>query len=162
MNKKSENKSGLAGEIGKRNVFTNLQQETFLNLMRTQAVLSREFKQSLFRPHGLSHEKYNVLRILGGENRSMQIYEIAERMIAPKTDISRVIERLVQSDLISRKRCQQDGRVVWIKLTTKGKSLLKKLAKPVEDMHLNQFTNLNRKELETLNRLLFKARATTT
>lgn len=148
---------GLAGEIGKKNAFASLQQETFLNLMRTQALLSNEFKQ-LFRPFGLSHEKYNVLRILAGENRPMQIYEIADMMIAPRTDISRLIERLFQSDLISRERCENDGRVVWVQLTIKGKSILKKIAKPLDDLHASQFTTLRKNELVTLNELLFKAR----
>lgn len=151
-------KSGLAGEIGKRGRFANLQQETFLNLMRTHALLSSEFKQKLFRPAGLSHEKYNVLRILAGEGRPMQIYEVAERMIAPRTDISRLMERLVTSELVSRERCEEDGRVVWVKLTAKGRSVLKKLDKPVIDLHASQFGNLSERELETLNRLLFKAR----
>ena len=151
-------KSGLAGEIGKKGAFANLQQETLLNLMRTHALLSSEFKQKLFRPAGLSHEKYNVLRILAGENRPMQIYDIAERMIAPKTDISRIIERLETTELISRQRCKEDGRVVWIKLTSKGKSVLKKLAKPIDELHASQFKALSEKELQTLNQLLFKAR----
>ena len=153
-----EKTSGLASEIGKRGDFANLQQETFLNLMRTQAVLSGEFKQQLFRPNGISHEKYNVLRILAGEGQPMQIYDIAERMIAPSTDISRLIDRLVNSELVARKRCEQDGRVVWINLTSKGKTLLKKLAKPVIDLHASQFENLTPGELQTLNSLLFKAR----
>ena len=152
-------KTGLAGEIGKKGAFSNLQQETLLNLMRTHAVLSGEFKQKLFRPLGLSHEKYNVLRILAGEGRAMQIYEVAERMIAPKTDISRLVERLVASELISRERCDEDGRVVWLNLTRQGKALLKKLAQPIVDMHVSQFSNLTTKELKTLNELLFKARS---
>ena len=158
MTIKETNKIGLAGEIGKKGDFANLQQETLLNLMRTHALLSSEFKQKLFRPLGLSHEKYNVLRILAGENRPMQIYEVAERMIAPKTDISRLIERLVQTELISRERCDEDGRVVWVKLTSKGKAILKKLAKPVDKLHASQFKSLTKKELEALNHLLFKAR----
>lgn len=150
--------TGLAGEIGKKGPFSNLEQETFLNLMRTHARLSSEFKQKLFKPRGLSPEKYNVLRILAGENRSMQIYEIAERMIAAKTDISRLIERLVGSELISRERCAEDGRVVWVKLTPKGKSMLKELSKPIDELHASQFSSLTQKELAMLNRLLFKTR----
>lgn len=151
-------KKDLASEIGKKGAFASLQQETLLNLARTHEQLASEFTQQLFKPHGLSSQKYNALRILAGENRPMQIYEVAERMIAPQTDISRLIDRLVASELISRQRCSDDRRVVWVSLTSKGKSLLKKLAKPVEDLHLSQFNNLSERELATLNRLLFKAR----
>ncbi len=157
---KGNNKLCLASEIGKRGAFANLQQETLLNMMRTQSLLSSEFKQKLFKPAGLSPEKYNVLRILAGEDRPMQIYEIAQRMIAPSTDISRLIERLVKTELISRQRCGEDGRVVWIKLDSKGKAVLKKLAKPIDELHASQFETLSQKELATLNRLLVKARQT--
>lgn len=158
MSNKKQNNTGLAGEIGKKGAFSNLQQETFLNLMRTHAILSSEFKQKLFRPMGLSHEKYNVLRILAGEGRPMQMYEVAERMIAQNTDISRLVERLVDSELISRRRCEEDGRVVWVQLTKQGKSVIKKLAKPIIEMHASQFSNLNEEELSMLNDLLFKTR----
>ena len=154
----NDKKTGLASEIGKRGSFSNLEQETFLNLLRTHAILHNEFKSKLFRPLGLSHEKYNFLRILAGEGRPMQIYEVAERMIAPKTDISRLVDRLVASELVSRERCTEDGRVVWIQLTRKGKAVLKKLAQPVIDLHAAQFSSLTRSELTTLNELLFKAR----
>ena len=156
--KSAKESASLAGEIGKKGAFANLQQETFLNLMRTHALLSGEFKQRLFRPAGLSHEKYNVLRILAGEGRPMQIYEIAERMVTPSTDISRLIERLVVSELVQRERCEQDGRVVWIQLSKKGTATLKKLANPVVELHASQFANLTEKELHMLNTLLFKAR----
>ena len=159
MPTKKNKQTSLAGEIGKKGTFSNLQQETLLNLMRTHAELSSEFKQKLFRPLGLSHEKYNVLRILAGEDRPMQICEVAERMIAPKTDISRLVERLVVGELISREKCDQDGRVVWTELTKRGKSMLKKLAQPIVDLHASQFANLTKKELATLNQLLFKARS---
>ena len=158
MTTKVSNKSRLASEIGKKGAFANQQQEVFLNLMRTQALLSSEFKQNLFTPQGLSHEKYNVLRILAGEKRPMQIYEVAERMIAPKTDISRLIGRLVKAGLVARQRCGHDGRVVWVDLSAKGKALLKKLAEPIDQLHESQFGALSQKELETLNRLLVKAR----
>lgn len=158
--KKEKKVTGLAEELGKRDPFASLQQETFLNLMRTQAQLASEIKQKLLRPLGLSPEKYNVLRILAGEARPMQIYEIAERMIAPNTDISRVIERLVVSDLVARQKCNEDGRVVWITLTAGGKAILKKLTKPLDELHASQFNSLTEKELATLNRLLFKARKT--
>ena len=91
----------------------------------------------------------------------MQIYEIADRMVAPRTDISRLIERMVTSELVTRERCEQDGRVAWIQLTSKGKATLKKLANPVVELHASQFASLSERELNTLNNLLFKARSAT-
>lgn len=160
MAKNVTKKYDLAGEIGKRGGFSSLQQEAFLNLVRTHEQLASEFNQ-LFKSHGLSSHQYNALRILQGENQPMQIYQIAERMISPQTDISRLIDRLVTAELVSRNRCGEDRRVVWVDLTLKGKTILKKLAKPIDEMHLAQFENLSDRDLTTLNRLLFRARRPT-
>ena len=157
MASKTIKKNDLASEIGKRGAFASPQQEVFLNLVRTHGQLSAEFNQ-LFKAHHLSSHQYNVLRILQGENKPMQVYQIAERMISPQTDISRLIERLVNTKLVSRDRCGEDRRVVWVSLTSEGKAILKKMIKPLEKLHRSQFQNLSERELATLNRLLFRAR----
>jgi DNA-binding MarR family transcriptional regulator len=160
MAKKVTKKNDLASEIGKRGAFSSLQQEAFLNLVRTHEQVTGEFNQ-LFKSHGLSSHQYNVLRILQGESEPMQIYQIAARMIAPQTDISRLIERLVNTGLVLRDRCGEDRRVVWVSLTSQGKVILKKLARPVEKLHRSQFESLSDRDLATLNRLLFRARRPT-
>lgn len=147
----------LADEIGKRGAFSSLQQETQLNLVRTSTQLQREFVQ-LFEAEGVSDSQYNVLRILHGMGKSMQIYQIGELLISPQADISRLIERMVKAGLVTRKRCDDDRRVVWIELAPKGKSVLKRLAEPVDKLHRSQFQTLSRQELATLNSLLFRAR----
>ena len=157
MLKNANKKNNLASEIGKRGAFASLQQETFLNLVRTHEQLLGEFNQ-LFKSVGLSDPQYNALRILLGENKPMQIYEIAERMISPQTDISRLIDRLVTTEMVSRDRCGADRRVVWVGLTSKAKAILKKLAKPLDELHRSQFENLIDRDLASLNRLLFRAR----
>jgi DNA-binding MarR family transcriptional regulator len=157
MVKRTNRKDNLASEIGKRGPFASLQQETCLNLVRTHEQLMGEFNQ-LFKSVGLSAPQYNALRILQGENKPLQVYQIAERMISPQTDISRLIDRLVKTEMVSRDRCGEDRRVVWICLTSKGKAILKKLAKPLDKLHRSQFEDLSERELASLNRLLFRAR----
>lgn len=147
----------LADEIGKREAFSSLQQETQLNLLRTSTQLLREFVQ-LFESEGLSDSQYNVLRILQGMGKPMQIYQIGERLISPQADISRLIERMTKAELVVRNRCDEDRRVVWIGLAPKGKAVLKRLAAPVDQLHRSQFQTLSRQELVTLNSLLFRAR----
>ena len=61
--------------------------------------------------------------ILQGENQAMQVYQIAERMVSPQSDISRLIDRMVTAKLVSRERYGQDRRVVWVKLTSKKRQI---------------------------------------
>lgn len=153
----STSSNNLASEIGKRSQFGSLRQEAFLNLLRTHSQLASEFSQ-LYKKHGLTGPKYNALRILQGEGAPMQVYQIADRMVTPQTDVTRLVERLANESLVDRKRCSDDRRVVWVTLTAKGRAILKKLEKPVNALHEQQFAELTQAELETLNGLLFKSR----
>ena len=155
----TKRKSNLAAELGKREPFRSLRQETYINLLRTHGQLTTEFAQ-LFKHYGVSDSQYNVLRILRGVGEPMQIYQIAERLIFAQADISRLINRLGASGLIARRCCDEDGRVVWITLTSKANKLLKKMDRPLEKLHDSQFGNLTERELKMLNDLLFRSRKT--
>lgn len=154
---KTTTRRTLADELHKRDAFTNLRQETCLNLVRTHEQLYREFSQ-FFKSYGLSDAQYNALRILRGEGQPMHVHQIAERMISANTDISRLIERMHVSGLVNRDRCGADRRVVWISLTEKSKQLLLEIDQPLQQLHDEQFTNLNDRELAALNELLFRSR----
>lgn len=154
---KTKSKSGLAAELGKREPFSSPRQEAFINLMRTYDQLATQFAQ-LFKHYGVSDSQYNVLRILRGEGKPMQIYQIAERLIYAQADISRLIERLHATKMIHRERCGEDRRVVWISLTDKARKQLEKLDLPLQELHESQFSELSDRELRILNDLLFRAR----
>lgn len=147
----------LASQLGKRKPFASLKQETYLNLLRTYEQFSSGFVR-LLKKHGLSDSQYNALRILRGEGEPMQVYQIAERMIVAQPDISRLIDRLRANGLVDCNRSEQDRRVVWVTLTAKARELLKKLDRPISELHEAQFECLNETELAMLNKLLFRAR----
>lgn len=149
--------SDLAGEIGKTSPFHCPEQEAYLNLVRTYEHLTSDFAR-LFKKHGLSAPQYNALRILRGEGKPMQVYQIAERMVTPQTDITRLMVRLEKAGLVERERCGDDRRVVWVALTEQGKSVLRKLDRPVKELHQAQFRQLNERELRGLSQLLFRSR----
>lgn len=151
------NSKNLADEVGKRQPFASLRQEAYLNLVRTHTLLAGQLSR-LFKQHGLTDPKYNALRILRGEGKPMQVYQIAERMVTPQTDVTRLVDRLEEAGLVERERCGEDRRVVWVTLTKQGKDVLKKLDKPVADLHESQFAGLSKTELKQLNDLLFRSR----
>jgi DNA-binding MarR family transcriptional regulator len=150
-------KSNLAAELGKSAAFQFPEQEAFLNLVRTHECLAGDFAR-LFKKHGLSDPQYNALRILRGEGKPMQVYQIAERMVTPQTDITRLVDRLEKAGFAARERCGEDRRVVWVSLTDQGKAVLKKLDRPVMDIHRQQFSHFSKQELKVLNQLLFRSR----
>ena len=157
MGAKNSPPADLAAELGKRNPFDNLAVEAVLNIARTSAVPTGE-AEHLLKEHGITGPQYNALRILRGEGQPMQVYQIAERMVTPQSDITRLVDRLEKSGLVTRERCGEDRRVVWVTLTAAGKSIVKKLDRPLVELHDRQFQHLSQRDLKTLNELLFRVR----
>jgi DNA-binding MarR family transcriptional regulator len=158
-------RSSLAKEIKKKRPFDLPEQEAMLNLERTAAILSADFEQ-MFKRHGISPAKYNVLRILRGVKTNperqgidgLPSLEIGSRLIARLPDITRLVDGLEKEQLVVRRRCTEDRRIVYVAITDKGLELLAELDQPTVEMHKKQLGHFTRAELAELNRLLVKAR----
>ncbi len=150
--------SKLQHELKKKRPFDVLEQEAFLNIIRTSDQFMNHFGK-LFRAHGITSSQYNVLRILRGEGTPMPCLEIASRMVQIVPAMTGLLDRLEAQDLIERKRCTEDRRVVYVSLSSKGKKLLAELDQPVLDEHRRMLGHLSQAELKELNRLLEKARS---
>jgi DNA-binding MarR family transcriptional regulator len=162
---------GLAGEIGKRTPFSLPEQEAYLNLLRTAAHLSAPFAD-LLRHHDLSEATYNILRILRGSLLAAQAGHspyhgrtcsaIGHEMITQVPDVTRLVDRLERQGLAERCRCDKDRRIVYVKITPPGLSLLTTLDQPLLNLHKQTLGHLSPAELSTLSQLLTKARTPTT
>jgi DNA-binding MarR family transcriptional regulator len=147
----------LQRELKKKRPFDSPEQEAILNLLRTSDWIDNRFGR-LFRDYGITNSQYNVLRILRGEGQPLPSLEIADRMIQVVPAITGLIDRLEKQELVVRRRCSEDRRVVYVEITTKGLTMLKQLDDPVENMHKSLVGHLSRAELKELSRLLEKAR----
>jgi DNA-binding MarR family transcriptional regulator len=154
----------LAAEIKKRQPFDCPAQEAYLNLIRTHSVLLGPIEQ-LFKQHGISPAKYNILRILRGAKitgesgcHGLPSLEIADRLITRVPDITRLVDGLESDGLVTRTRCTADRRVVYVGITEQGMLILQGLDEPLQKMHQHTMAHLNADELKELNRLLVKAR----
>jgi DNA-binding MarR family transcriptional regulator len=151
------NSGQLQRELKKKRPFESPQQEAMLNLLRTNDQFHNQFGR-LFREYGLTSSQYNVLRILRGEGKPMPCLEVADRMIQVVPAITGLIDRLEKQELVSRERCTEDRRVVYIEITKKALTLLKQMDEPVNELHKRLIGHLTRAELKELSRLLEKAR----
>jgi len=149
--------SQLQQELKKREPFETPEVEAILNLIRTNDQFENRFGR-LFRQFSLTGSQYNVLRILRGEGKPLPSLEIADRMVHVVPAITGLIDRLEKQDLVKRQRCTEDRRVVYVEITTKALKMLKKMDKPLLEMHNKLVGHLSRKELKELSRLLAKAR----
>jgi DNA-binding MarR family transcriptional regulator len=148
----------LQRELKKKRPFASLEQEAMLNLLRSADQLQIRFAR-LFRQFGLTPQQYNVLRILRGEGRPLPILEIAARMITVVPGITGLIDRLEAASLVERRRCDDDRRVIYVALAPRASEILAQIDAPLEALHQQTLGHLTADELQTLSRLLEKARS---
>lgn len=71
---------------------------------------------------------YDVLLELHREgSRGLRQYEIGERVLLNKHNLSRLIDRLEKNQLVRRHVCAEDGRGNRIKITADGSRMLKQV-----------------------------------
>jgi len=111
-----------------------------------------------FEKHNITQQQFNVLRILRGQYpKAATVNMIKERMIDKMSDASRIVDRLVQKQLVTRCTNNKDRRAVDIRISDEGLALLKKIDKEhkTRDMFQN---NLTDEEAGKLSELLDKLR----
>lgn len=147
----------LQQELRKKRPFESPEQEATLNILRTNDQFQNRFGR-LFREYDLTASQYNVLRILRGEGKPMPCLEVADRMIQVVPAITGLIDRLEKQGLVGRERSTEDRRIVYIEITKKAVALLKRMDKPLNELHKQLMGHLTRSELKELSRLLEKSR----
>jgi DNA-binding MarR family transcriptional regulator len=148
----------LKDEIRKSKPFAVLEEEAFLNVLRTADALSRQ-AESLIQHAGLSTTQYNVLRILrGAGNGGLPCGQVVERMITRDPDMTRLLDRLEKRKLISRARDTADRRVVRAKIASAGLELLATLDQPLPAMHRKMLGHMGKERLRQLITLLEEVR----
>ncbi len=148
----------LAKQIKQSKPFHSLEEEAFLNLLRTaDALLQKE--TALLETYGVSPAQYNALRILrGAGEEGLPCGEIGNRMITRDPDITRLADRLEKRGFTTRSRESSDRRVVTVRITREGLQLLASLDKPVTDLHRSNLSHLGASNLKIFIELLEKAR----
>jgi len=128
-----------------------------LNILFTSNWITEQLKKCT-KKEKVTLQQYNILRILRGQYpKPSTVNLIKERLLDKMSDVSRLIDRMEQQELVSRTISPADRRAVDILLTKKGLDKLQKLDGPMRiDTILSQ--NLTDKECQTLNMLLEKIR----
>lgn len=145
-------------EIIKSSVTMPDSKKVILNVLYTQNVVNDNFNE-LLKPYDLSSEQYNVLRILRGQKGCpANMFLIQERMITKNSNTTRLIDKLLLKQLVTREVCPDNRRKIEVQITQKGMDLLEILDPKIIE-HEQQFANnLTTQELQQLNNLLEKYR----
>jgi|SRR5215831_17755669 DNA-binding MarR family transcriptional regulator len=145
----------IARELKQQKPFSSAEEEVLVGLQIATSRVMEPWTNFLKSTAELTLSQYNVLRILRGSHPTrLTCGDIVERMIARDPDVTRLLDRLERSGLVSRVRSRSDRRVVEVGITPKGLDLLKTLDPAVDRMPRVMLGHLGPARLRVLARLL--------
>lgn len=111
-----------------------------------------EHSRQLAREGDLSVPQLLCLRKVGESTKAepVTVAEVAAAVQLSNATVSRILDRLVKSELIVRERSTADRRQVFLWLTTHGKRRVKKLPTPLHELFLTRLTKLPKAEQRAL------------
>jgi DNA-binding MarR family transcriptional regulator len=144
------------GDISKdiKSKFPNNKVKALINIKYTANWLNSK-ENDFFKPYGISPQQFNILRILRGAGEPTKVQVIKDRMIERAPNATRLMDKLCDKNLIERERCEEDRRVVFIKITNQGLELLTTID---DNKNISFLENLTEEEATVLSDLLDKIR----
>ena len=103
----------------------------------------------------ISVPHFEIMKTLE-EAGTLHVTEIGERLQIPKPQMTHLIDKLVTLNMVERQPDTKDRRTINIALTRRGKTLLKKHRKMIEDAIKKTLASLTDEDLEELSTSLRK------
>ena len=107
-----------------------LELDAWQALLHAHEKVTGRLDAELREKHGISLGDYDVLvrlaRAPGGE---LKMTELAKRVMLPPSSLTRVVDRLVERQLVNRDRSTSDNRVVQARLTDAGRTRVRSAAR---------------------------------
>lgn len=151
-----DTKMTLEQAIKQNKPFQSVHQRAIVNLIYTHNWMNSRMKEFL-KPYGITQKQFNVLRILKGAGKPISTSDIRERLLDQMSDVSRLVDRMIDKKLAVRNTCPKDKRLVDVEISDAGVQLLSTIKK--QEQKINQLAqNISLAEAETLNKLLDKLR----
>lgn len=119
-------------DILKSTVPMDNSKKIIMNIMYTQNIIAERFNE-LLKPFDISSEQFNVLRILRGQKgKPTNMFVIQERMLAKTSNTTRLVDKLLLKELVTREVCPANRRKIEVTITQKGLDLLIELEPKVK------------------------------
>jgi DNA-binding MarR family transcriptional regulator len=142
----------------RQKAFPNEFVKLHVNLLYTTSWATLKIQQAI-RPHGISLQQFNVLRILKGSHpEPLPMKDITARMIDKMSNSSRLVDKLCLKNLAVRQPSRLDSRKVLVQITPKGLDLIKTASETMDRVVGETYNCLSEAETASLNLLLDKLR----
>ncbi|MBC8769157.1 MarR family transcriptional regulator [Arenibacter sp. BSSL-BM3] len=116
-----------------------------------------EIMTTALKPHGVSLQQFNVLRILRGQKgKPANLSTLNERMVTKMSNTTRLVDKLILKGYVDRMVCPSNRRKVEINITVQGESALSEMDTAMKEAQEKLLKNFTVEDLTALNVLLDK------
>ena len=122
----SQNQYFPAGQLPMREMSKSLP----IALLRARESIMGDFR-SLLHEYDLTDQQWRVLRALA-ESLEVEVVGLADRCVILQPSVSRIVKKLEDRGLISRRNSSSDRRRSHITMTAKGRDLFQSIAPRAE------------------------------
>ncbi len=127
------------------------------NLVFTANWVQNTFIEEL-KPFGISPQQYNILRVLKAEGGWTAMSDVKDGLLEKAPNATRLADKLLGKGLIDRKGSETDRRVVYIKITKSGSSLMEEINQMESTIQKALNKNLTIKDAKYVSEVLDKFR----
>ncbi|MBL4838831.1 MAG: MarR family transcriptional regulator [Kordiimonadaceae bacterium] len=126
------------------------------NLNRTSSTYVDEMNSAL-KQIGMNQAQWRVLGILGDKNPST-VTDIARRSVLKMSTLTRMLDRMNDEKLITRKLWEKDKRIVHVHITKTGREYLAKAVQVGARIYERAFDGISQEDALHLMETLIKMR----
>ena len=106
---------------------SNKSKSVIISLLKTNTFVV-DTLSNILKPYKISLQQFNVLRILRGQKGNpSNLSTVQEKMINRMSNTTRIIDKLVKKNYVSRSICKENRRKIELLITPKGLKILEKI-----------------------------------
>lgn len=137
--------------------------DIILDLLNTPALIDRTIKRKLIKDArvgsqlDVTHHQFQIVKLLDEEG-TLHVAEIANKLEIARAQMTKLIDRLVELNLVERQLNADDRRIINISLTKQGKSAIKADRVNMQKVIQENLSSFTQKEVKELGEALDKIR----
>jgi DNA-binding MarR family transcriptional regulator len=131
----------------------------WLRLFTCKEVIEGEVRRRLRDTFETTLPRFDLMAQLDRAHNGMTLGELSQRMMVSNGNVTGLVDRLVEQGLVQRRRSPNDRRAQFVTLTAEGRRFFRTMARANGDWIGEIFADLSGDDIETLMRLLAKAKA---
>ena len=130
--------------------------DSILSILKTSLRINKKLND-VFKKYEISEQQFNILRILRGQRgKPSSLKTIQKRMVHLMSNTTRLVDKLILKDFVSREICKHNRRKIDIFITDKGLKFLNEINPIIDKSEELMTTNLYEEEKNILTKLLNK------